>query len=354
MICPNCGNEIIGNAAFCQMCGQPLAPVADETQTAEAQTTEAQAVEAPITNPQPESTYAPAEPVYTAPQPTYTAPQQTYTAPQQPGFFSAAVNPVLAKLNFAFSNNLFLIATIFFVVSAILSMFVNNTNIYTGQTTLSFEPDVVSILLSIFLLITLFKAKSNSITAKTLKGTSGTVLAMYIIVWVLVGILGLFTIIMLGAAALANGFSTYELLEGISSELDPEIYYEILSLFEMFGTASFGTIFAIMGVILAFIIGLLIVFNIFVYGKAHAFAKSLHISAATGYENYKSASIASGWLIAFAIIQLLFIDITSQPLSILSTPLNSTAVILYAVWMRKFFVNSQPTYTMPINGQMGQ
>ena len=266
MFCQNCGFNLDDNAAFCPNCGNAVAKADASIYTSTA----------PVATPAPEQTYAAPQQNYTTPQPVYNVPQPTYNAPQ-PTF----LNPITARFNTAFSNALFLVVCILVTVSTVFSSF---TPTDTSQ---SFSPDVLGILFSIFLWITFVSAKKGNINVKSLRSTSGTTFAMYIVMWVAVGILGLCGLLLLVAGNALGGSIMGSLVDELGS--DAAILYEL-------GLGSAGAAFAFIVIIVLIIAGLLAVYNIFFIGGLHKFAKSIYTSAQNGFENIEKANSCSIWL----------------------------------------------------------
>lgn len=330
MFCQNCGFNLDNNAAFCPNCG-----------TAAPKPEAAAPIAAPVATPAPEQTYAAPQPTYAAPEQSYTAPQPTYTAPQQV-FTGYAANPVTARFNSVFSDVLFLIVCILVSVSTLFSSIVVSTNAW-GQTSASFSPDVFGILFTIFLWMTYSSAKKGNINIKSLRSTSGTTFAMYIVVWVAVGLFGVCGILLLVAGNAVGG----ELMSGLVDEMgsDAAILYEL-------GLGSAGAAFTLIALIVLLAAGILTVYNIFFYGALHKFAKSLYTSAQNGFENIQKANACGIWLLVIGILNAITSFGGGFTGFIAGAAQAATYIILF-VWIRKHFVAPTQIYTAPPQNYVG-
>lgn len=320
MFCQNCGFNLDDNAAFCPNCGNAVAKAEAPAPAA-----------APVATPAPEQTYA-------APQPTYTAPQPTYAAPQQ-----VFLNPVTARFNAVFSDVLFMVVCILVTVSAVFSSFKVTTTAWGGTST-SFSPDVFGVLFTIFLWMTYTSAKKGNINVKSLRSTSGTTLAMYIVMWVVVGLLGLAGILLLVSG---NALGS-EFMDAIPSEVGgafAEIIYEL-------GINSIDALFTLFAIIMLFIAGIFAVVNIFFYGSLHKFAKSLYTSAQNGFENIQKAKTCSTWLIVVGILNALSSFSGGFAGFIAGAAQSATYIILF-VWIKKYFTAPVQTFVAPPQNYVG-
>lgn len=339
MFCQNCGSNLDNNAAFCPNCGA----AAPKAETAAPQPV----VASPVATPAPEQTYtapveAPApQQTYTAPQQTYSAPQQNYTAPQQV-FTGYALNPVTARFNSVFSDVLFMIVCILVSVSTLFSSIQVSTNVWGGTST-SFSPDVFGILFTIFLWMTYSSAKKGNINIKSLRSTSGTTFAMYIVMWVAVGILGVCGLLVLVAGNAVGGSIMGSLVDELGS--DAAIFYEL-------GLGSAGAAFTFIAIVILLMAGVFAVFNIFFVGGLHKFAKSIYTSAQNGFENIVKANSCSIWLLVMGIINVLGSFSGGFTGFIAGAAQSATYIILF-IWIKKYFVAPAQTFVAPPQNYVG-
>ena len=326
MFCQNCGFNLDDNAAFCPNCGNAVAKADASIYTSTA----------PVATPAPEQTYAAPQQNYTTPQPVYNVPQPTYNAPQ-PTF----LNPITARFNTAFSNALFLVVCILVTVSTVFSSF---TPTDTSQ---SFSPDVLGILFSIFLWITFVSAKKGNVSVKSLRSTSGIVLAMYILMWVVIGLF-----VIAGAIFLVIGNDAGKFLEAVMVELPYETRYEIANIISELGISSIDDILVFFAIVAFVSAGIATVLNILFYGSLRKFAKTLYTSALNGADSIKKASVCSIWLLIVGIFTALTIFNSSGAEIIAKISQSATYIILF-IWIRKFFVAATPTFTAPQQNYIG-
>lgn len=333
MFCQNCGSNLDNNAAFCPNCGT----AAPKAEAAAPQPVAA----APVATPAPEQTYTAPQQTYTAPQQTYTAPQQTYAAPQHV-FTGYALNAVTARFNSVFSDVLFMIVCILVSVSTLFSSIQVSTNVWGGTST-SFSPDVFGVLFTIFLWMTYASAKKGNINVKSLRSTSGTTFAMYIVMWVAVGILGLCGLLLLVAGNALGGSIMGSLVDELGS--DAAILYEL-------GLGSAGAAFTLIAIVILLMAGVFAVFNIFFVGGLHKFAKSIYTSAQNGFENIVNANSCSIWLLVMGIINVLGSFSGGFTGFIAGAAQSATYIILF-IWIKKYFVAPTQTFVAPPQNYVG-
>ena len=330
MFCQNCGFNLDNNAAFCPNCG-----------TAAPKPEAAAPIAAPVATPAPEQTYAAPQPTYAAPEQSYTAPQPTYTAPQQV-FTGYAANPVTARFNSVFSDVLFLIVCIFVSVYTLFASFVTTTNAY-GYTSTEFSVNIFGILFTIFTWMAYASAKKGNINIKAIRGISGTILALSIVLWVAIGIFGVCGLLLIAAGDAVGDDLMSELVSTIN--IDAELIYNL-------GIRSIEEIFIFFGVLFLLVAGIFALFNILFIGKLHKFAKSIYTSAQTGYENVAKAKSVSTWLLVVGILSAIG-SFSGGFTGFLSGAGLAAAYIVLFVWIKKHFVAPTQIYTAPPQNYVG-
>ncbi len=182
----------------------------------------------------------------------------------QPIFTGTAV---AAKYNAAFSDKGFFVATLMFTIATVLS----------GMS-------IIPLLMSIFMWVTYSNAKKGKLSDSYLRYTSGCIFAQRIINWVGIGLFLLF-------AAAFGVFGVIALSEasyGYSSD-----------------ATALGITLIICAAMYAVCAVLMIIENIWFYGNAHKFAKSLYTDLQYGYESNHKVGAIRGWLIFFAVSGIL-------------------------------------------------
>ncbi len=279
MFCKSCGYQLDDNATVCPNCEQAKAE----------------------------------QPNAAVSQQEYPAAQQDFNAYQQ-GNPAYTINPVAQRYNGIFSDTLFLVSCICVSISTVLGLLAGSV-------------DVLGVLFTIFMWLTYSSAKSGRISANHLRKTSGTVYAVRIITWVLVGVLGLLAILSLAA----SGF----LLSLLStSSLGSDIDY----IGHLLGGGG-----AILGV--ALFIGLLIaaavavLVNIFFYGNLHKLAKAFYISIETGNEQLPNIGIIKTLLLVFGILSGIgALGSLEYIPSFIASAASAANYIILSVWLKKNFV----------------
>lgn len=197
------------------------------------------------------------------------------------------VSAVKEKILNIFKDKLFLVLCILVSVSTVFS--IANSNI-----------PLLLILFTIFLWLIYAKAAKNTVDIKNMRCVSGTVFAVYVINWVLIGLLGFATVI--GAIITLAIGSTAE-FENTINQILSEYDFSVNG-FDSLLALTTGSIMII--AVVAFIIFLVIcviaaIVNIFGMRSLHKFAKSLYISAQIDNFRIEKLNAAKSWLLVFGI-----------------------------------------------------
>lgn len=286
MICRNCGHEF-ESGKFCPNCGTPAENV---NPTAAEQVCEPP-YEAPITA-----------------QPNYS---QTDAGPGFSGNTQGSITKIFKDI---FSDTIFLIVAILMSASTLMNLANKEINVFGILFTIAF-----------WLLYATAKSSENEFKQTGLKLFSGTVKAVYIVLWVAVGILGVACILVLvGSSFLSSMLYNYS------------GFGEFGGLYGMLAYASVGLI----AFICVFLIAFVIVMNIFFVKKIHKFAKSLCVSAKQGQFALEKVKAARQWLFVLGILSgigaLLSIIETSFVAFVAGGAL-AACYICASIWMKKYF-----------------
>ena len=187
------------------------------------------------------------------------------------------------------------------------------------------------------------RLKKGNINVKSLRSTSGTTFAMYIVMWVAVGILGLCGLLLLVAGNALGGSIMGSLVDELGS--DAAIFYEL-------GLGSAGAAFAFIAIIVLIIAGLLAVYNIFFIGGLHKFAKSIYTSAQNGFENIEKANSCSIWLLVIGIISVIG-SFGGGFSGFIAGAAESASYIILFIWIKKYFVAPTQTFVAPPQNYVG-
>lgn len=204
--------------------------------------------------------------------------------------FEATDTPVSAvkeKILNIFKDKLFLALCILVSISTVFS--IANSNI-----------PLLLILFTIFLWLIYAKAAKNTVDIKNMRCVSGTIFASYVITWVLIGLLGLASVVGI-VFSLVIG-NTAE-LESIMQEILSEIDYSVNGLEILSGitAASFMIVVAVAFITVLIVCVIAAIVNIFGMRSLHKFSKSLYISAQIDNFCIEKLNAAKSWLLVFGI-----------------------------------------------------
>lgn len=278
MFCKSCGYQLDDNATVCPNCEQAKTE----------------------------------QPNAAVSQQEYPAAQQNFNPYQQvdPAYM---INPVAQRYNGIFSDSLFLVSCICISISTVLGF-------------ISGSIDVLNILFTIFMWLTYSSAKSGRISATHLRRTSGAVYALRIIIWILVGVLGLAAI---GSFA-ASGFLVSILSESsFGSDLD-DIGYLL---------GGGGVVLSVV-LLIAFLIvaAMAVLVNIFFYGNLHKLAKAFYISVETGNEQLPNIGVIKTLLLVFGILSGIGALGQLPSIAFIASAASAANYIILSVWLKKNFV----------------
>ncbi len=308
MFCPKCGQQIPDDSFFCPSCGAQL-----------------QFNSQPI----------PGDDPYAIPQP-----QRSFGT----GF--------AATLREHLKSNLTLIICILFTVVAVFSFnFTYTTDFETGAVSASSNFNLFAILAAIACWITYANAKSSKevMPVGGLKFASGIATAVNVVMWILIVCLVVVALLFFLAMPMFDSIISDPSMIG---EFD--IMMEELNLaFEEAGLGEFGItaqsfldmIMIIIPIIFIITAVVLIIMNIFAYGKFRKFAAALHLSYMTDrVTNIKYKGVI-GWLTAIGIIQIagvlfsgvsaIIADPVMGTMALISSATEGIVLIVASVWVRQ-------------------
>lgn len=205
---------------------------------------------------------------------------------EQPTVYTATIyNPLADTVLSVLKDDLFMVLCILMTITAACGLFAGGI-------------PVINILLSIFLWLAYSKAKKGVADAKNLRCISGTVYANYIlsnVLAIIVIVCGVITAFLLTVLS-ADNILLREVFEEAASEI-PFLYNLPQAFVAVAGW--------VLGLVLIFLGGLILVFNILGMRKIHRFAKSVYEAVSdVNRDFYKSPSV-KGWLIFFAVTNII-------------------------------------------------
>ena len=240
----------------------------------------------------------------------------------------APTSAVRQKLLDIFKDKLFLVLCILVSVSTVFS--IANSDI-----------PLLLILFTIFLWLIYAKAAKNTVDIKNMRCVSGTIFASYVITWVVIGLLGLVSVVGI-VFSLVIG-NTAE-LESIMQEILSEIDYSVNGLEILSGitAASFMIVVAVAFITVLIVCVIAIIVNIFGMRSLHKFARSLYISAQIDNFCIEKLNAAKSWLLVFGICNC----ITALPCldnfkAFLTSGCLGAAYIIAYVLIKKHFFQPQ-------------
>lgn len=288
MFCTRCGFECKKDEKFCPQCGNPI----------EAEVKSESANNSNVNTEQP--------PVYTA-QPVY----------------SVNDNTVAAKWVPAFRSPLFLTICIIVTAAAVFSL-------------PSGTVDVIKVLFTVFLWLIYADAQRGTVTSNRLRCVSGTVCAIKVVNWVLVGTFGFSGIIITVLFAVLGNAIPLNYITSIESQIDMlDGINKLLPYALEIGITGVALIIGVSFILIAVIIA---VFNACGISSIHSLTKSMY--KAIDANNFKCRKFyaAKGWLLTFGILDALSLArVILHPFSLFAGACIAAAYIISYIWLGRFF-----------------
>lgn len=277
MYCSSCGKEIPDESKFCPICGATVSAPGEPTADAQAYSCDTAGLE-----------------------------------PQSIG--------VVGRFASAFRDKLFMAVCI--LMSTALGL-----SILSSAVDQSLSLNVISLLFVIFLWMIFAGAQKNTVNLTGMKGVSGTMKALCILLWIAVGFLALFGIIF---------FAVPSLLGGLFETALQHYEEELSGLFVLGGSmvsVAIGFVFLFMAVILT-------LFNIFGYHSIHRMMKTMCTSVLNNYEQIDKLKAGKGWLMAFGVLNGLsaLTVLATSPMNALATGSTAAALIIASIWVDRHFI----------------
>ena len=316
MRCQSCGAVIEDNSAFCIVCGARQDPVLQRT----------------------EEKYWGAAPAYDSREAYYSS--------------GSAVGPVYCAV---FREPLFLVITILMTVSAVVSLF---TGVNFGDN--SYEivlTAVIPVLFAVALWLIFAEFRTDKPLYKTtgLAIASGTVKAMFILIWIAVGIVAVVMVLMIVFGSLLVNYLPYPFIQDL-----PDIFNDLpgglgvaypvsggipAPNIPMPTNPGYNAQALSTGMILVICIGgliaiaLLIVVNLCFYRKLHRFTKSLCVSLKNDYLQVECIRPVKAWLIVIAVFSFIAAvnAIRLTPFGAIASICQGLAAIFASVLMGRHF-----------------
>ncbi len=245
---------------------------------------------------------------------------QPFTAGSEASVLPVSLNPAADHVLPVLNSKLFLTICILLTVSCGLAIFDGSF-------------DVITILLTIFSWLTFSQAKKGFADSSNIRRISGTVYALYIIEYVLAGIIavcGLLISVVFGFAS-ANADIFNELIYEFETEMGE--YSQITELLFSASAVMFLVVFAIVALIVFLI-------NFFGLRSIHKFIQSLYRSIDAGRIFFVKCRSAWTWLMVFGIlsaISALSSASSASSLALYSEGAMAAALIVASVLVRKHF-----------------
>lgn len=203
------------------------------------------------------------------------------------------------SLKRTFASGMFLAMCILTTVSVLLSTM--SLNVLTGRLTVNPLANILGLLIVIGMWITYASAQdlsTDGIKSTGFSMVSGTIKAIRIIMWVVIGLIMASGVMLIVTGAVAGDTLGELILEYAQGEVSAETYdmlYQMLS----GGMAMLILVACGIGVILVAVITLIL--NLTFYRCLHRLARSLADNAKGISEGYECATGASNWLIVMAV-----------------------------------------------------
>lgn len=282
MFCTRCGFECKKDEKFCPQCGSPIAPEVKNESTNDGN-------------------------VNTAQQPVY----------------AVNDNTVAAKWVPAFRSSLFLTICILTTAAAVFSL-------VTGMV------DVIKVLFTVFLWLIYADAQRGTVTSNRLRCVSGTVCAVKVINWVLVGIFGFMGIATTVVFAVLGNAIPLNYITSLESQFDMfDGIGELLPYALKIGITGLALI---IGILFIFIAVLIAVLNACGIASIHSLTKSMYKAIDANNFKCRKFSAAKGWLLAFGILDAISLaGKILHPMQLFAGACVAAVYIVLYVWLGKFF-----------------
>lgn len=290
MFCPNCGKQIPENSFFCPFCGANLHS--------------GNAVEPPVN-----------------------------LEDQSPVSFASVLRKALCSAKF-------LVMCILVSVAAVLS-FVPTTMVDEMGFSASANFDLFAILSTIAMWITYANAKNADAVMSVggLKFNAIIANIVFVMNWVAAGIITVCGILLCVMGPMFSGlFADEAMME--------EFYLQITPVFEEYGLSEFLTMFTGdvisifmigMGIAFALIGIVMILLNVFYYGKVKKFANNLHISYITNRVTDLRFVTISNWFMVMGIFSIIgsLSSFAVNPAVAIASVSGSVALIVASTWVKQ-------------------
>lgn len=290
MFCPNCGKQIPENSFFCPFCGANLQ--------------NGNASEPPVN-----------------------------LEDQSPLSFAS----VLRK---ALSSTKFLVMCILVTVAAVLSC-VPTTMVDEMGFSANANFDLFAILSTIAMWITYANAKNADtvMSAGGLKFNAGIAQAVFILNWVAAGIIFVCGIVLCAIGPMLSALFTDEAMM-------EDFYLQITPVFEEYGFGDLLAMFTgdvismlMIGIGVAFILMgiVMILLNVFYYGKVKKFANNLHIAYITNRVTDLRFTTISNWFMVMGIFSIVgsLSSFIINPAAAIASVSGSVAIIIASTWVKE-------------------
>ena len=234
-------------------------------------------------------------------------------------------NPAAKRTLALIKDGMFLAVAILISIATILS-FGNGIPVFLGLST-------------IFLWLLYAKGVKNTADSTQIRNISGTVYAVYIVNYVLVGFVAVLGLLCAGIMAIAgNVAGAMDEFEQLFDEMD-------FNIAESIGSISAVIIIILFGIICAIVL----LYNILGIRNIHKFIKSVYMSVDSGIENYHKPSTARAWLLALGILEVVSAVASKNLVTIIATACGGAAMIIASILIEKYFVSmkEQPQLQEP-------
>ena len=233
------------------------------------------------------------------------------------------------KLKAAFSGTLFLVMAILTTASAVLS-FLNSAS----GGIFSFGIINILFIIAMWMLFATARSAEKPLSRGAMKLAHGTSIALYVIGWVIFGLL-VFLAICFFIVSAAN----------ISADLLYTLFYSITEALPGVFSYALSGIFSFLGIILVLVAVIVALVTVFFYGSLKKFTRSVRDSADTGIMNIQKAKTVRVWFLVLGIIDaveavsgLITISYTGA-LPALATACTAAAYIIAYVWAGQYFAD---------------
>lgn len=216
-----------------------------------------------------------------------------------------------------FRDTRFLVITILVTVNAVFSLFSGSITINGTKLAFFNLAAVFPVLFCIALWLCWAEGRKSGGDMSTtgLAMASGTAKAMWIVIWVAIGIMAVSAVLLIiGGSAIAN-YLPFEVIKGLPGDLYQEIPgLKDLDVFSVPGAYTIAknyyetvsnALFIFIGIAALVAIAVLIVFNIFFYRKLHRFIKSICEGVRLDRLDVVYAVPVKNWLIVIAVFNFI-------------------------------------------------